>query len=135
MGQRFPEIGVDRDYGDRTLVENKALVTKTIEEWWAFLTAAGWCLISWTRYGTLSRFIRVFNAVTIQNFSIEDALHAGERVYNLKRQFNIKHGITGKEDSLPQRLLTEPNRKSGNTVVKLNKTLPEYLKLRGWYKS
>jgi aldehyde:ferredoxin oxidoreductase len=59
-------------------------------------------------------------------------LKAGERIYNLKRAFNLKHGISRMEDTLPERLLKEPNRKSNNAVVYLDKTMPEYLKLRGW---
>lgn len=103
-----------------------------IEDWYAFLTAGGWCLLCSSRYGALSRFIRAFNAVTGRNLTIEDGRLAGERIYSLKREFNIKHGVTEKEDNLPERLLKEPNKKSDGAVVKLNETLPEYLQLRGW---
>ena len=131
-GQRFPELGIDGDYGDRTSTEKKAFVAKVIEDWWAFLTAAGWCLLVNPRYGAENRFIRAFNAVTGENITVGEALKAGERIYNLKRAFNLKHGISRMEDTLPERLLKEPNRKSNNAVVYLDKTMPEYLKLRGW---
>ena len=131
-GQRFPEIGIEGDYGTRYVTEKKAYIAKIIEDWYAFLTAGGWCLLCSSRYGALNRFIRTFNAVTGRNLSIEDGRLAGERIYNLKREFNIKHGITAEEDILPERLLKEPNKKSDNAVVKLDETLPEYLKLRGW---
>ncbi|MGD0330870.1 MAG: aldehyde ferredoxin oxidoreductase family protein [Nitrososphaeria archaeon] len=132
FGQRFPEIGIEGDYGTRYVTEKKAFIAKMIEDWYAFLASAGWCLMCSSRYGALNRFVRAFNAVTGQNLTIEDGRLAGERIYNLKREFNIKHGVTIEEDTLPERLLKEPNKKSDNAVVKLNETLPEYLKLRGW---
>jgi aldehyde:ferredoxin oxidoreductase len=57
---------------------------------------------------------------------------AGERVFNLRKAFNMRHGCTREEDTLPERLLTEVNKRAGGTVVKLEETLPQYYKERGW---
>jgi len=132
FGQRFPELGIEGDYGTPYSTEKKALLAKTIEDWYAFLTASGWCLLCSSRYGDLNRFVRTFAAVTGRKLTIHEARLSGERIYNLKRSFNLKHGISGKEDTLPERLLREPNKKSNNAVVKLDATLPEYLALRKW---
>ncbi|MGQ9781157.1 MAG: aldehyde ferredoxin oxidoreductase family protein [Nitrososphaeria archaeon] len=132
FGQRFPELGIEGDYGTPYSTARKALLAKTIEDWYAFLTAGGWCLLCSSRYGDLNRFLRAFSAVTGRALNIQEAVLSGERIYNLKREFNIKHGILGEEDALPERLLKEPNRKSNNAVVRLDATLPEYLKLRKW---
>ena len=60
---------------------------------------------------------------------------AGERGYNLERLFNLREGITKKDDTLPKRftdeLLLKDNKKSR---VPLNKMLPKYYRVRGWDK-
>ena len=57
----------------------------------------------------------------------------GERGYTLERMFNIREGLTAKDDSLPARFTKEPLMfgKKGYTVP-LDKMLKKYYKLRGW---
>jgi aldehyde:ferredoxin oxidoreductase len=58
---------------------------------------------------------------------------AGERGYTLERMFNIREGLTAKDDSLPARFTKEPLMfgKKGYTVP-LDTMLKKYYKLRGW---
>ena len=61
-------------------------------------------------------------------------MKAGDRIWNLERQFNLGAGLTAKDDNLPPRLLNEPA-KTGpqkGAVSKLPEMLPEYYKVRGW---
>jgi aldehyde:ferredoxin oxidoreductase len=56
----------------------------------------------------------------------------GGRIFNLERMFNLREGLTAKDDTLPPRMLYEPifkNMKSGHPLDQL---LPRYYKLRGW---
>jgi aldehyde:ferredoxin oxidoreductase len=65
---------------------------------------------------------------------MEEVALAGERIWNLERDFNNKAGFTAKDDTLPRRLTTEPA-KTGPAKGKVNglaEMLPEYYKLRGW---
>ena len=58
----------------------------------------------------------------------------GARIWKLERAYHRKAGITGKDDTLPKRLLEEPAN-SGPARGKVNelaKMLPEYYRLRGW---
>ena len=59
---------------------------------------------------------------------------AGERIFNLERLFNLKAGITGKDDTLLKRMLEEPVLKgqAKGQVVRLAAMLPDYYKLSGW---
>ena len=41
----------------------------------------------------------------------EECLKIGERVWNLERLFNLKAGLSGKDDTLPPRILMEPIQK------------------------
>lgn len=54
---------------------------------------------------------------------------------NLQRMYNVREGISRKDDTQPRRLLEEkspsPGRAQGH-VVYLNKMLDEYYELRGW---
>jgi len=54
----------------------------------------------------------------------------GERIWNLERLFNLKAGLSGKDDCLPKRMTDEPC--VNNQVVHLDRMLPEYYRLRGW---
>jgi aldehyde:ferredoxin oxidoreductase len=63
----------------------------------------------------------------------------GERIMNLERAFNIREGLSRKDDTLPKRLLTEPlhTRKApgeGQIVRERDKFLDNYYQLRGWTK-
>ncbi len=60
-------------------------------------------------------------------------VHLGERGYNMERLYNFREGLTGKDDSLPDRLTKTPqDPNSPKTVVRLDKMLPVYYKIRGW---
>ena len=68
------------------------------------------------------------------DWSVEKLLQVGERIWNLERKFNLDAGFTGKDDTLPKRLLKDAA-KSGpakGKVSELGKMLPEYYSLRGW---
>lgn len=57
----------------------------------------------------------------------------GERGYNIERLYNVREGLSAKDDSLPDRLTKvpqDPNNKK--TVVRLDKMLPVYYTVRGW---
>ncbi|GAH09400.1 unnamed protein product, partial [marine sediment metagenome] len=51
-----------------------------------------------------------------------------------QRLFNLRAGLTAKDDTLPPRMLKEPmpDGPAKGKVVPLDKMLPEYYKLRGW---
>ena len=59
----------------------------------------------------------------------------GERGYNLERLFNLREGLSAKDDALPERLTKTPQKPGKpDTVVPLEKMLPLYYKIRGWDK-
>ena len=56
------------------------------------------------------------------------------KITEKERLFNLKAGLTAKDDSLPKRMLTEPMPEGPGkgVVVHLDKMLPEYYEQRGW---
>ncbi len=73
-------------------------------------------------------------AVTGWDMTPDEIMKLGERVFNLKRMYNVRLGISRKDDTLPPRLLTHarPSGKSQGSLPHLGKMLDEYYKLRGW---
>ena len=57
----------------------------------------------------------------------------GERGYTMERVYNRREGLTAADDSLPDRLTKTPQDENDpRTVVRLDKMLPVYYKIRGW---
>jgi len=81
---------------------------------------------------TINPLVDVINSVTGWDWTRDDFFKAGERIFNLKRLYNTRLGISRKDDTLPPRMLTQ--RKGGGTseLPPLNIMLEEYYKLRGW---
>lgn len=78
--------------------------------------------------------VPLINAITGWNWTVEDFMKAGERIYTLERLFINREGFDRKDDSLPARLLKEPMPEgpAKGYVVKLEEMLDEYYNLRGW---
>jgi len=130
----YPELGIQGGL-DPTTTKGKGRLAKLLEDWWCFINAGGWCLFSSDilRYiGRMSAYTDTLSAVTGMKVTVKDAMIYGERIFNLRKAFNMRHGCTREEDTLPERLLKEPNKRANNSVVKLEETLPEYYSERGW---
>jgi len=68
------------------------------------------------------------------NWTTDELLRIGDRLFQIKRLINLHLGVTAADDTLPQRLLTEP-RPSGSAagvLPDLAAMLPVYYHLRGW---
>jgi aldehyde:ferredoxin oxidoreductase len=79
----------------------------------------------------------LMEAVTGLSFTPEEVLKVGERVNNLAKSFNVREGFTRADDTLPERLMTEPLKagaSKGQVISRedLDKMLDEYYSLRGW---
>lgn len=82
---------------------------------------------------SLLPFPKLLNLITGQKMNIGDFIDFGERGYNLERFINLRQGLTSKQDTLPKRLLKELQRSDEpNSIVKLDKMLNTYYKIRGW---
>ncbi len=77
---------------------------------------------------------RLLSAATGEEIDTGRLIQIGERIHNLERLFNLREGFSREDDTLPDRLLSEPL-KSGpaeGKVVKLEPMLEEYYETRGW---
>ena len=79
----------------------------------------------------------LMEAVTGLSFTPEEVLEVGERVNNLAKAFNVQAGFTRADDTLPERLMTEPLKagaSKGQLISRedLDTMLDEYYSFRGW---
>ena len=73
------------------------------------LNTMGGCLIMWW-FGlfTATDVVEGYRNLTGRDISIEEGLKVGEKVINLSRAFNAREGFSRKDDTMPQRFLSEP---------------------------
>lgn len=70
--------------------------------------------------------------ITGENFSSGHLQEIGGRIFNLERMYNLREGLTGKDDTLPPRILNESIFEHMDSGHPLGELLPRYYKLRGW---
>lgn len=79
----------------------------------------------------------LMEAATGLTYKPEEILKVGERVNNLAKAFNVQAGLTRADDTLPERLMTEPLKggaSKGHLISEddLKAMLEEYYTVRGW---
>jgi aldehyde:ferredoxin oxidoreductase len=128
-----PEILGIPMQADPDSVEGKPGLLKLFQDLTALVDSAGICLFTTFGIG-LPEVAAQLRTATGLNYSDEEFLLAGERIWNLEKLFNLRAGLTEKDDTLPPRLLNEPMKGGPHkgSVVKLDIMLPEYYQLRGW---
>jgi len=82
----------------------------------------------------MDEYTAQFNAVTGLDYSTDELLKCGDRIYNLERYFNNLAGHAEGSDYLPKRFLEEPSTMPGSEghVSELPQMLEEYYEKRGW---
>lgn len=118
---------------DRTVTTDKAFWAKTFQDLTAVIDSMGHCLFTSFAMGA-PEYTALLNAATGTNWTVEEVLNIGDRIYNIERMFNKAAGMKPEDDRLPKRLLQEPitNGPSEGMVSQLPLTLPQYYEARGW---
>lgn len=121
--------------GNRFSYDNKAIMIKWHEDIRAVADSLEICKFL-TRTTLLSPkyLARLFELVTGAGITINELLFAGERIINIERMFCVREGISRKDDTLPERYLTEslPDGPGKGETIQLEKMLDEYYLERGW---
>jgi len=125
-------LGLPRQMDPRA-TEGKAEITKLFQDATSTVDATGLCQFLTFGVG-LEEILPQLAAATGVPYTLEGLLKIGERIWNLERLWNERAGLTGKEDTLPKRILEEPipSGPAKGQVNKLGEMLPEYYRLRGW---
>ena len=120
---------------DPLSTEGKPELVKAFQDATAIVDSSGLCVFT-TFAWTLEDIAPQVAAACEGDWTAETMLEAGERIWNLEREFNLAAGLTAADDTLPKRMLTEPA-KTGpakGMVNNLHEMLPKYYEIRGWDK-
>ena len=118
---------------DPLATDGKAGLVMAFQDATAVVDSAGICVFT-TFAWSMDDIGPQIDAACEGDWSVENLMAAGERIWNLERKYNLDAGFTGKDDNLPARLLKDAA-KTGpaeGKVCGLDKMLPEYYAARGW---
>jgi len=129
----LPEIGYP-EVLDRFRTEGKGILNVKSQNIMSVMDSLKMC--KFTFYGglKLTHVVEYLEAVTGIKMTVEELLETGERIYNLKRLYNVECGIGASDDTLPARITSEPRHDGGTRdyVPDLEAMLSEYYEARGW---
>jgi len=83
---------------------------------------------------TATNIVDWYNMITGREADIGEMMAVGERIFNLKRLFNTRLGVSRKDDFLPPRFLTLNRKGEGITtqLPPMGQLLADYYEYRGW---
>jgi aldehyde:ferredoxin oxidoreductase len=118
---------------DRFTLDGKPKWTKIFQDLTAFIDSTGLCLFTSFAMGA-EDYGNMVQAATGMEWTAEEVMKAGDRIWNIEKLFNLESGVGPDQDTLPPRLLKEPIEEgpSVGEVTRLDQMLPEYYDLRGW---
>ncbi len=113
--------------------EGKGGLVKVFQDIHAFSDSMDLCKFSAFAMGT-DEYAAQYSAMTGVEFTTDDVLVTGERIYNLERYYNNLAGIGEGSDYLPKRFSEEPSTMPGSEgqVCEIDAMLGEYYEARGW---
>jgi aldehyde:ferredoxin oxidoreductase len=118
--------------------EGKGVLLALDQDFCAFfnsLEVCSWILGDFLQGLSPDDMAELFSTVTGVDMNGDDLMKIGERIYNVERAFNIREGMSRKDDTLPEIFFDERQNTWGHTgisEVAFQKMLDEYYEFRGW---
>jgi len=127
------ELSVVPITSDPLAWKGKAELVKLFQDLAAFSDSLDLCKFSAFAEGA-EEYAQQYAAALDIEFSADDALETGERIYNLERHYNNLAGFGEGSDTLPDRFTNEPSTSPGSEghVCELAPMLEQYYIIRGW---
>jgi aldehyde:ferredoxin oxidoreductase len=116
-------------------IEGKAEMTAKLQDLMCAMDSLILC-----RFAQVGKAVNVadmvqwLHLITGREWDVRAFMQTGERIFNLKRLYNTRLGISRKDDFLPPRFLTL-NRKADdltNQLPPMGRLLADYYEHRGW---
>lgn len=130
----IPELGYNKPH-DRSIIDGKGEFVAKMQNLMCIFDSLKLCkylLSAGIKIGIIIEWMKCVTGE--EDYSLEKLMVTGERIFNIKRMFNVKCGISRKDDILPMRFLTL--KKEGPGIIcnlpHLGKMLCEYYDYRGW---
>ncbi len=114
--------------------QGKARIAFDLQNYMSVYNPLGLCKFLFVGRVGPSTIARWVELVTGWEMDQEELLLTGERIFNLKRMYNVKLGVSRKDDALPPRFLSQPRPegRAKGVLPHLGSMLHEYYCLRGW---
>jgi aldehyde:ferredoxin oxidoreductase len=115
--------------------DDKPELAMAVQDWFSIIDSCGMCNFMFFLGMDEDNCRALIEAATGMDMGGHKGLmRTGERIFNQERLFNLKAGLTARDDTLPRRMLEEPMPEgpAKGMVVHLSEMLPEYYRLRGW---
>ncbi|MFP4322977.1 MAG: aldehyde ferredoxin oxidoreductase C-terminal domain-containing protein, partial [Anaerolineales bacterium] len=127
------ELGVIEPVTDPLAYEGKGELIGIFQNIHAFSDSLDLCKFSAFAQSP-NEYAAMYAAMTGREFTAEDVLAAGARIYTLERYYNQLAGDTPANDTIPTRFLEEPSKAEASLghVCELEPMLEEYYAFRGW---
>ncbi len=121
---------------DRFGFERKAALVAASQDFMSLLDSLKLCKFSLFGGSSATIALEWLNLATGWNMDMDEFFKAGERIFTMKRLYNVSRGAGRKDDRLPKRILFEP--KGGgagqNLPPDFEASLDDYYAVRGWTK-
>ena len=137
---RYEALGLTKPLAAESLSADKVEFASRTQQIYSMTDSINMCQFvwgpSWQLYGP-QHMIKMVQAVTGWNVSLDELLEVGERRLNMMRAFNAGEGITREGDTLPQKFYQRPLAGGPTDGWKVDKTefdnaLTEYYRQCGW---
>ncbi len=132
-GVRIPEFGYNSMLSPYS-AEGKALLVHRMHNLMALYNATVMCKFYLRAVGGPVWLARMIDMVTGWGLSWEELMVIGDRIFTLKRLFNVKAGVTKADDTLPERIATVDRNERHRAVPReaFERMRDEYYHLRQW---
>ena len=132
-GVAFPELGYPEAL-DRFSNEIGGKMAYDFQNYMSVFNALGLCKFIAKAGVEPETVIGYLNHAMGWQWTSDDLLRMGEKLFNLKRMINVRYGIGRKDDTLPPRLVTlaRPSGSAEGVLPDMDRLLSDYYELRGW---
>lgn len=129
----MPEIGV-HEVLDRHTVEGKGALVAPAQDLMCLFDSLKQCKFVLFGGVKLSHMTEWLQAITGWDVDNDEMVTIGERISNLKRLYNVRLGVSRKDDTLPPRILVHRFEEGGaaGKLPPLGRMLADYYRARGW---
>jgi aldehyde:ferredoxin oxidoreductase len=137
---RLKLMGLGSPQPAYSLTEEKVRFAYETELFYSMMDSAELCQFvygpTWTLYGP-AETVQMMNSVTGWDLTVDELLEVGKRRLNLFRTFNMREGLSRKDDKLPKKFFkqlagTGPTAGFALTHEEVDSAIDTYYKLAGW---
>lgn len=131
-------LGIHEPVRSLSLGVDKVRLFTYLQQYWSMFNMLDLCIFTFApvRYYSITQIVEIVRATTGWDTSLWEIMKAGERGLNMTRIFNLKHGLSRRDDKLPERMFQGIGlgAMKGNAVPRedFEKAIPIYYAMMGW---